>query len=255
MKSVTLDHVIGLTKRIAREIYRDNLFIFNLALGPLITLYIVKICADSLAKIPFLRDFMPMDALAIGFICLIIHFNGYVLCTLVIIRERVSGTLERVFMATFRRHEVLLGYLFGYSLIMLAQTIIVMVASKFMFRITYGRNLPLIFAMIFLLGVVSIALAMFVSNFARREAHAMISIPLILLPAFLLGGLIFPVEVLPRWLQAASFAFPLRYANIPIQKALIEGGGFADVWPHVAGLAAYGVVMIFLGSLTLKDRQ
>lgn len=249
------DHIIGLTKRIAREIYRDNLFIFNLAVGPIVTLYIVKICADSLAKIPFLRDFMPMDALAIGFICLIIHFNGYVLCTLVIIRERVGGTLERVFMATYRRHEVLTGYLFGYSLIILAQTIVVMVASKYMFRITYGKNLPLIFITIFLLGVVSIALAMFVSNFARRESHAMVSIPLILLPAFLLGGLIFPVEVLPRWLQIVSYIFPLRYANIPIQKVLIEGATVADVWPHIAGLAAYGFVMILLGSLTLKDRQ
>lgn len=249
------DHIIGLTKRIAREIYRDNLFIFNLAVGPIVTLYIVKICADSLAKIPFLRDFMPMDALAIGFICLIIHFNGYVLCTLVIIRERVGGTLERVFMATYRRHEVLTGYLFGYSLIILAQTIVVMVASKYMFRITYGKNLPLIFITIFLLGVVSIALAMFVSNFARRESHAMVSIPLILLPAFLLGGLIFPVEVLPRWLQIVSYIFPLRYANIPIQKVLIEGATAADVWPHIAGLAAYGFVMIVLGSMTLKDRQ
>ncbi|MEW5945696.1 MAG: ABC transporter permease [bacterium] len=249
------DHVVALTKRIAREIYRDNLFVFNLLVGPLITLYIVKICADSLAKIPFLRDFMPMDALAIGFICLIIHFNGYVLCTLVIIRERVSGTLERVFMATYLRHEVLTGYLFGYSLLILAQTIIVLIASKYMFNITYGGNLPFIFVMVFLLGVVSIALAMFVSNFARREAHAMISIPLILLPAFLLGGLIFPVEVLPKWLQAASFLFPLRYANIPIQKVLIEGETFAGVWKHLAGLVAYGVVMITLGSLTLRDRE
>lgn len=249
------NHVIGLTKRISREIYRDNLFIFNLVIGPLVTLYIVKICADSLAKIPFLRDFMPMDALAIGFICLIIHFNGYVLCTLVIIRERVSGTLERVFMATYRRHEVLTGYLFGYSMLILAQTIIVLVASKYMFNITYGRNLLFISVMVFLLGVISIALAMFVSNFARREAHAMISIPLILLPAFLLGGLIFPIEVLPRWLQVVSYLFPLRYANIPIQKVLIEGETFAGVWPHFAGLIGYGVAMIILGSLTLKDRE
>jgi len=251
----TIDHVIILTKRIAREIYRDNLFIFNLLISPLMTLYIVKICADSLSKIPFLSDFMPMDALAIGFICLIIHFNGYVLCTLVIIRERTSGTLERVFMASFRRYEVLIGYLFGYSVLILLQTIIVLAASKYMFRIEYGRHLPMIFSLVFLLGVVSIALAMFVSNFARREAHAMISIPLVLLPAFLLGGLIFPVEVLPRWLQIVSYAFPLRYANIPIQEVLIGGETFKTLWPHFAGLIAYGFIMISLGSLTLKDRE
>ncbi len=250
-----LDHIIALTKRIAREICRDNLFIFNLIIGPLVTLYIVKVCADSLAKIPFLRDFMPMDALAIGFMCLIIHFNGYVLCTLVVIRERTSGTLERVFMATYKRSEVLTGYLFGYSLLILAQTAIVLAASKYLFNISYGRNLPVIFASIFLLGVVSIALAMFVSNFARRESHAMVSIPLIVLPAFLLGGLIFPIEVLPRWLQIVSYGFPLRYVNIPIQQILVGGETLRTVWPHFAGLAVYGVVMIVLGSLTLKDRE
>jgi ABC-2 type transport system permease protein len=251
----TLDHIIGLTKRICREIYRDNLFLINLVVGPLLTLYIVKICAESLSKIPFLKDFMPMDAMAIGFVCLIIHFNGYVLCTLVVIRERVGGTLERVFMAGFQRHEVLLGYLTGYSLVMLIQTVIVLVAAKYMFGITYGGNLAFIFIMVLLLGIVSIALAMFISGFARREAHAMISIPLVLLPAFLLGGLIFPVELLPKWLKVISYAFPMRYANIPIQQVLVEGRGLSSVWPNVAGLVIYGGVLIFLGSLTLKDRE
>lgn len=249
------NHAINLAKRITKELYRDELFVVHCVVGPLATLFIVKVVAESVAKIPFLRDFMPMDALSVGFVALIIHFNGYVLCTLVIIRERISGTLERAFMATYERSEILFGYLLGYSTVILIQTIITLAASYFFFNITYGKNLPWIFMMIFLLGVVSIGLAMFVSNFARRESHAMVAIPLILLPAFLLSGLIFPIDILQKSLQIFSYIFPLRYAVVPMQRMILEGQSFWAMKFDVLGLLIYGAVTLVLGTITLKDRE
>jgi ABC-2 type transport system permease protein len=250
-----IGHVLTLAKRICREIYRDELFVFNSILGPVLTLYIVKVVADSLCNIPFLKDFIPLGAMSIGFVALIIHFNGYVLCTLVIIRERISGTLERVFMATFRRHEIMLGYLLGYSTVILGQTVITLLVTRFFFGVRFGPNLPGIFLFIFLLGIVSIGMALFVSNFARREAHAMVAIPLILLPAFLLSGLIFPMEALQKSLRAVSYLFPLRYCVIPLQQIILSDIPAWKFHNDFLLLLLYGAIMIILGTLTLRDRE
>jgi ABC-2 type transport system permease protein len=103
--------------------------------------------------------------------------------------------------------------------------------------------------------VVSIGLAMFISNFARRESHAMIAIPLILLPAFLLSGLIFPLEVLPKFLQILSYFFPLRFAISSLHGLLLYEKPFFSIKFDFLALIFYGIITLFLGSLTLKDRE
>ena len=248
-----MSHILILARRISQEIVRDEFNIIHAVIGPIATLWIVKLVSEGISQLAL--EYVPMEALGIGFVAMLIHFSGYVLCTLVIIRERISGTLERVFMATYERSEILLGYCLGYSTLIFAQTVIVLIVSKYFYNLHYGKNLLAVFVITFLLGIVSIGLAMFVSNFARRESHAMIAIPLILLPAFLLSGLIFPIEALPKFLKALSYFFPLRYAILPLQDILLRGLTFWQVKLDFIGLFGYGVITLVLGSLTLKDRE
>lgn len=248
-----ISHILALTRRIIREIYRDELFILNAVFGPIIALYIIKIAAKSIEGLAM--EYIPLEAIGIGFACLLIHLYGYILCTLVIVRERISGTLERVFVATFERREVLLGYVLGYSTVILGQTIIILGASYYFFNLKYGHNIIPVFIIAFLLGIVSIGLAIFISNFARRESHALVGIPLILLPALLLSGLIFPIEALPWSLAVLSYFFPLRYAITSLQGMLLLNKNFSEViWDFVA-LIVYGILTLILGSVTLKDRE
>lgn len=248
-----MNHIFILSNRISREIFRDEFNIIHAIIGPIATLYIVKLVAESVEKLAL--EYIPMEALGIGFVALLIHFGGYVLCTLVIIRERISGTLERVFMAGYEKWEILLGYTLGYSIVILGQTIIILIASKYFFKLTYGKNLIPVFLITFLLGVVSIGLAMLISNFARRESHAMIAIPIILLPAFLLSGLIFPLEVLPKILQILSYFFPLRFAISSLHGLLLYEKAFWAIKIDFLALILYGIITLFLGSLTLRDRE
>lgn len=250
-----IGRIFTLATRIWRELHRDELFIVHSIVGPVLTLYIVKVVADSLSRVPFMKELIPPAAMSVGFTALIIHFNGYVLCTLVIIRERISGTLERVFMAGYHRSEVLMGYLAGYGAVILAQTAVTLLAVRFLFGVRLGKHLPAVFILIFLLGIVSIGLALFISNFARRESHAMVAIPLILLPAFLLSGLIFPMEALQPSLRAVSYLFPLRYAVLPLQQMLVLDAPALKFKLDFACLVLYGIVVLALGTLTLRDQE
>lgn len=248
-----MKHIFVLAERIIRENGRDELFILHTILTPVITLVVLKLVIQGLEGILF--EFIPTENLAIGFVALLIHLSGYVICTLVIIRERITGTLERLFIATFKKSEIILGYLAGYSIVIFIQTIIVLIFTKFFFEINYGKSIFIVFLIIFLLGLASIGLAMFISNFARRESHSLLGIPLILFPAFLLSGLIFPVAALPKYLQILSYLTPVRLAISSIEGILFRGKGFFEVKTEFMGLLIYIILTLILGSITLKDRE
>lgn len=248
-----MKHILTLAERIIRENGRDELFILHTILTPIITLVVLKLVIQGLEGILF--EFIPTGNLAIGFVALLIHLSGYVICTLVIVRERITGTLERLFIATFKKSEIILGYLAGYSIVIFIQTIIVLIFTKFFFEINYGKSIFIVFLIIFLLGLASIGLAMFISNFARRESHSLLGIPLILFPAFLLSGLIFPVAALPKYLQILSYLTPVRLAISAIEGILFRGKNFFEVKTEFTGLLIYIILTLILGSITLKDRE
>lgn len=246
-------HIFALAERIIRENLRDELFILHIILVPVVALVLIKVVIKGLQEILF--EFIPTEGIAIGFAALLIHLQGFIICTLVIVKERLYGTLERMFVATFKRSEIILGYLLGYSLVILFQTVIILIFIKYFFEIHFGENIFAVFLIIFLLGLVSIGLAMFISNFAKKEAHSLVGIPLILFPGLLLSGVLFPVAALPKYLNFLSYFTPLRFAYSSLEGMLLRGKGFWDIKIDFLALLLYGILTLVLGSATLKDRE
>src|SRR5687767_14210332 len=103
-----------------------------------------------------------------------------------------------------------------------------------------------------LLSVISMALGIFVSNFARNEGQVFPFIPLVILPSVFLSGLIVSVEKLPEWAQWLGHVTPVFYANNAIKQVIsAEGGG----WGDLAILPLYGVVVLVLATLTLREQD
>lgn len=235
------------------EVRRDKMFMTLGTTGPVVVLFLVKFAAESIEKLAL--DFVPVEIVGLGFLALIIHFVSYVNSTLVILRERLNGTLERVFMAGYKKYEVILGYSMAYTVVVFLQSLVLLVISKYLFGLTYGKNFPFVIMAMLLLGVVSIGLSLFLSNFCTREAHAMVALPLILIPAFLVSGLLVPLEALPKWLQGLSYLFPLRYAITATEDLVLRHKGILTVKTPFLCLLFYGFVTLLLGSFTLKDRE
>jgi ABC-2 type transport system permease protein len=218
---------------------------------PVLLVVLLKYVFDA---IPVLgRLGVKLDAYAVPAAGFFIFFITYLLCTIVLVRERRDGTLGRMFAAGYRREAIVLGYVAGYSTVALVQTALVIGATLIVFDVSLGGSAVPVAATTMALSVVSLSLGLLVSSLARTEGQIFPTIPLITVPSLLLSGLVIPHDSLPAWLQGVSYAIPLTYAERVLLGLVRDGKRFADLAGSFALLATYGGVALFVASLTLRE--
>jgi ABC-2 type transport system permease protein len=164
--------------------------------------------------------------------------------------------MERLFVAGYKRAELIGGYIIGYLGLITLQAVIVTVAVLLMFDLDYESNTIILLLVVNeQLAIVSVTLGIFVSTFTRHERHIFPFIPLIILPAFFLSGMLVSVEQLPGWAQVLSWLSPLRYANDAIQEIIAPGGDTGVMVLNMVLLALYGLLLLAIASRTLRDTE
>ncbi len=249
-----IDNAVSIAKRIFKEIPRDRMSVPHLFIFPALAIYIVKIFADGISYADPADGLAPRETLAAGFACFVVHISAFGFCARVFVRERIGGALERVQAIGVSPASVVAGYVCGFAPFVLVQSLALAVASALIFGVSFRGAAWAVPASAFLLGVVSVAMSMFTSGAARRGTEAFAAIPLILPPALLLGEVIFPLEALPAWLNALSYAFPMRYAIEPLNAAItceMAGCPARDFF----GLIVYGIAMFALATVFFRHRE
>src|SRR5258708_3897659 len=149
--------------------------------------------------------------------------------------------------------ELVLGYVFGFTLFALVQSLLILLFVVYVLRVHYAGNLGLIFLVTLALTIGGVNMGIFVSAFARNELQVIQFIPLLLVPQALLGGLFFPVATLPVVLKQIAYVLPLTYANFALKDVMIRGLGIADIWRDLAVLVAFATLMIVASALSLRQ--
>lgn len=237
-------------RRILAQLGRDPRFLLFSGLAPVLLVVLLKYVFDAIPGLGRLG--VRLDAYAVPAAGFFIFFTTYLLCTIVLVRERRDETLGRMFAAGYRRPAIVLGYVAGYGAIALVQTGLVLVATVVVFQVSLAGKVLAVAVTITALSVVSLSLGLLVSAAARTEGQIFPTIPLVMVPSLLLCGLVIPPASLPGWLQALSYAIPLTYA----ERVLVGLGGgrsFAELAGWLALLLAYGVVALVVASLTLRE--
>ncbi len=238
--------IIG--QRVLLQLVHDRRFSIVSIIGPLIIIYFLKIFMDTL------RPTVPVGRYIMPFAAFIIFFLSFLLCAIVLVQERTSGTMERVFISGYRRIDLVSGYLVGYLGLITLQAVVVTLTVLLLFDLGYDAGtVGLLLVVNWQLAIVSVMLGIFVSTFTRHERHIFPFIPLIILPAFFLSGMLVAVDQLPRWAQILSWLSPLRYANNAIQQIILPAGDPRVILVNMAILLLYGVILLLVASRTLKD--
>jgi len=160
-----------------------------------------------------------------------------------------------MFTYPIRKVEILGGYLLGFSLLGIIQALYVLIFSYFLFNeieVVFNSHSWLLAPIIILLVFTSIGISALISSFARSEAQALQFIPLVVIPALLLSGIFYPVELLSPWLQKSSYLIPLTYAITSMRELIFEHGDLYDIIPSLVGMAILGTVSLVAGSFTLR---
>ena len=137
----------------------------------------------------------------------------------------------------------------------MAQTALVLVSTNYLFDINIQKDIAAVVLTMVALAIVSVGLGVLISNFARNEGQVFPFIPLVIIPTALLSGMAISIDDLPRVLQWLSNIVPLTWAIKVLRGVTIDNESFfTEIWPFLT-LLGYGLVLLALASLTLRERE
>jgi len=174
--------------------------------------------------------------------------------SIAMLRERTSGTLERLLTTPLRKMDLLFGYGLAFGLAAAVQAAIATGAAYWLLGLDTTGNAGLVVLIAVVNAVLGVALGLLCSAFARTEFQAVQFLPVVVVPQILLCGLFVPRGQMAGWLQGVSDALPLTYAV----EALIRVGRGAtasgSLWRDVIVVAGAALAALVLAAATLRRR-
>jgi ABC-2 type transport system permease protein len=193
-----------------------------------------------------------LEITAPALIAMMALFFSFLLTGISFLRERSQGTMERLMVSPVSRLDIVLGYLLGFMIFALTQTLIIFFFTVLVFNVPYKGALweILIFQVVIVIG--SVTLGIFISTFAKNEFQMVQFIPLIIVPQVFLGGVIWPVDQMNGFLQGVSKILPLTYAVEGLRGIMRQGQSLVDVRGDLLFLLGFAVITSTLAALSLR---
>jgi ABC-2 type transport system permease protein len=188
-----------------------------------------------------------------GMIGIILQFLTTILTSTAIVRERERGTIEQLIVTPLMAWELVVGKLTPYTLIAFGYTIEILVVGVVLFHIPINGSVPLLLALAALFLVSSLGIGLFISTISNTQQEAIMSAMFVMLPSIFLSGFFFPLAAMPTWLQAITYAIPLRYFLVIVRGIVLKGVGADALWPEIAALSVFAVVI--MGSAAARFRK
>lgn len=238
-----LSWVIG--GRVVRQLVRDPRTLALIVFVPLVVMTLIGLSFP---------EAQVLDFIAPALLATLALFFSFLLTGISFLRERSQGTMERLMASPASRLEIVLGYLFGFFLFALAQTLVIVLFTIYVLDVRYSGNLWQIFVFQIVVIVGAVNLGIFTSTFARNEFQMVQFIPLILFPQVFLCGVIWPVEQMPEYLQWLARVLPLKYAVDGLRGIMLRGESLGNVLFELGVLAGFAVAISTLAAFTLRRR-
>lgn len=170
------------------------------------------------------------------------------------LRERRSGTLERLFSMPLGKGDFILGYALAFGFLAIFQTAIAVSFAVWVCGLEIEGSIWLLFAVTVADALLGTAFGLLASAFARTEFQVVQFMPLLVFPQILLGGIFIPRDQLPEVLEAISDWLPLSYAIDALTAVANDSEDAAWIWARILAIAAWIVGSIVVGSITLRRR-
>ncbi|MEE6286373.1 ABC transporter permease [Georgenia sp. MJ173] len=235
---------LATTRRVMRQVRHDPRTIAILVILPCLLLWLIAWMFDGTTV---LNRFGP---LLVGLFPLIVMFLVTSVTTL---RERQSGTLERLMTTPIGKGDFVIGYALAFGVLATLQALVLVGFAVVVLGMDVAGELWVVGLVAVLDAILGAALGLAASAVARSEFQAVQMMPLVIFPQLITCGLIMPREDMPAVLEAISRVLPLTYGMSALQD-LAAGAGLAEVRGAVGVIVAFIVAALVLGAATLRRR-
>ncbi|HET9500178.1 MAG TPA: ABC transporter permease [Marmoricola sp.] len=234
---------LAVTRRVLTQLRRDHRTLAMLTVLPSLVLALLWWMFQDLPGPGF-------GVLAPALLALIPVIVMFLVTSVTTLRERTSGTLERLLAMPMGKGDFLLGYALAFALVAVVQSGLAVAVSVWFLDLEVTGPVWLLLVVAVVDAVLGAALGLFVSAFAHTEFQAVQFMPALVIPQILLCGLFVARDSLPRVLEVVSDVLPLSYAVDAMTKVATEAE--PDLLGDLGIVVAYVVGSLALGALTLR---
>jgi ABC-2 type transport system permease protein len=178
----------------------------------------------------------------------------FIVTSVATLRERTSGTLERLLTTPMGKGDFMLGYAIAFGVMAVLQALVATAFAVWVCGLDVAGPLWQLVVVAVLDALLGSALGLLASGFARTEFQAVQFMPAFVLPQFLLCGLLVARDRLPDLLQPVSDVLPLSYAVDAMKVVTTSAAPGGDVLGDAVVILGWVVASLVLGSLTLRRR-
>jgi ABC-2 type transport system permease protein len=238
--------VAAFATRVLRQLRHDPRTVALLLAVPCLLLVLLRYVLDGQPG-----AFDRVGAPLVGLFPLITMF---LITSITMLRERTTGTLERLMTMPLSKLDVLAGYAAAFGLVAVLQAACASLVAFGALGLDAAGSVWGVAAAAVLNALLGMALGLFVSAFARSEFQAVQFMPALILPQLLLCGLFVPRAAMSGGLDAAAGALPMTYAFDGLQRLARDGRLGADGWVDLAVVCGAALLALALGAATLRRR-
>lgn len=214
----------------------------------------IHLPVDTRVRYLYNPNLKKMNFMIPGLVAVILQVQTLLLTAFAIVREREQGTLEQLIVTPVRSWELMLGKILPFILVAFINVAMTVAVGAIWFGVEIAGNILLLAALslIFLLG--SLGLGVLISNVSRTQMQAMYMASFIMMPSFLLAGLLYPRENMPWVAYYAGYLLPVTYFLEIVRGIMLKGVGFFTLWNWVWPMAVFSIVVFFASVLMFRKR-
>ena len=176
----------------------------------------------------------------------------FLVTSITMLRERTSGTLERLLTTPIHKADLLFGYALAFSVMAALQSLVATAVAYWIFGLDIKGSPALVVMVAVVNAVLGVALGLFCSAFARTEFQAVQFMPVVVVPQILLCGLFVARSRMNGFLEALSNLLPLTFSVDALQEIAANSTATAAMWQDVGVIASVVLAVLVLAALTLR---
>ena len=209
---------------------------------------------DARMRYLYNPDMKRMNFMIPGLVAIILQIQTLLLTAFAIVREREQGTLEQLIVTPIRSWELMLGKILPFVVVAFVNVVMTVAVGAIWFGVDVVGSIPLLagLSLIFLLG--SLGLGVLISNISKTQMQAMYMASFIMMPSFILAGLLFPRENMPWLAYYAGYFLPVTYFLEIVRGIILKGANFFTLWIWIWPMAVFSIVVFFASVLMFHKR-
>ena len=179
-----------------------------------------------------------------------------ILSALAIVREKESGSIQQIFVSPVKSYEYIAGKMSPYVIFLALDFIFIIIFGLWWFSLPLRGSFFILSVATFLMVFACVAIGFFISTLTKSQLVAMLlGIIFTLMPAFIFGDTLVPLENSPEGFRAFSFLFPARFYTGVIRAQILKGSGFLSYWDDALSLVFYCVAIFSVCAWMVRKKK